>query len=88
MDAKSPHFGMLERYTVLVCNKSSTMEHVDEFCCENKAVENIPSTSDALLQHVKRATYQASVWATNHNSQQERPTPESWGWKWDVCGKE
>ena len=63
------------------------MEHVDEarmelFCHENKAMENIPPTSDALLQHVKRATYQASIWATSQNSQQERPTPESWGWKW------
>ena len=28
--AKSPHFGMLERYTVLLYNKSSTMEHVNE----------------------------------------------------------
>ena len=62
------------------------MEHVEEFCCENKVMENIPSTSDALLQHVERATYQVSVWATNHNSQQ--PTLESWRWKWDVCGKE
>ena len=35
------------------------------FCCENKAMENIPPTLDALSQHVKRATYQASVWATS-----------------------
>ena len=31
------------------------------FCRESKAMENIPPTSDALLQHIERATYQASV---------------------------
>ena len=91
-DAKSPYFGMLERYAVLLYNKGSIMEHVDEkmelFCHENKAMENIPPTSDALLQHVNRGTYQASVWATSQNSQQKKPTPKSWGWKWDECGKE
>ena len=35
-------------------------------------------TSDVLLQHAKRTTYQASVCTTSHVSQ---PTPESWGWK-------
>lgn len=71
-DAKSPHFEILKRYTV---------QHVDEtrmelFCHENKAMENIPPTSDAVLQDVKRVAYQASVWATSQNSQQKRITPE------------
>ena len=51
-------------------------------------MENIPPTSNALLQHTKRAAYQASVWATSQHSQQTRPIPESWGWKWDECEKE
>lgn len=42
-------------------------------------MENIPPTADALLQHARRAAYQASVWATSENTQQRRPTPESWG---------
>ena len=82
--SESPHFRMLERFTVLLYNKSSMMENVDEarmelFCQENKSMESVPLTSDALLQHAKRATYQASVWASSHNFQQNRPTPESWG---------
>ena len=69
------------------------MEHVDGarmelFCQENKSMENIPLTSDALLQHAKRAAYQASVWASIHNFQQNRATPDSWGWNWDEHGKE
>jgi len=51
-------------------------------------MENIPPTSDALLQHAKRATYQATVWTSSHNVQQNRPAPESWGWEWDEHGKE
>ena len=69
------------------------MENVDEarmelFCWENKSMENIPPTSDTLLQHAKRVTYQASVWTSSHNIQQNRPTPESQGWEWDEHGKE
>ena len=45
------------------------------FCRENKAMEINPPTSDALLQHVKRAAYQVSVWGTSQNSQQKRPRP-------------
>ena len=40
-------------------------------------MENIPPTADALLQHARRAAYQASVWATSEKAQQRRPTPES-----------
>jgi len=92
-NADSLNFRMLERYTILLYNKSSTLESVDEarmelFCRENRLMENIPPTSDALLQHARRATYQASVWASSHNVQQNRPTPESWGWKWDEHSKE
>ena len=84
-DAATSHFRMLERYTVLLYNKSSTLEDVNEarmelFCRENKSMENIPPTSDALLQHAKRATYQASIWISSHNSQQNQSTPDCWGW--------
>ena len=71
------------------------MENVNEarmefFCCENKSMESIPPTSNALLQHAKRATYQVSIWASSHNVNvlQNRRTPESWGLEWDENGKE
>ena len=46
-------------------------------------MENIPPTRDALLHHAKRAVYQASVWAISEQIQQNRPSPETWGWQWD-----
>jgi len=51
-------------------------------------MESIPTTSNALLQHAKKATYQVSIWASSHNVLQNRPTPESWGLEWDKYGKE
>ena len=35
---------------------------------------------DALLQHVKRAVFQSSIWATSHIHTQNVPSPEGWGW--------
>ena len=50
------------------------------FCHGNKPTEKIPPT---LLQHSKRAAYQASVWTTSELTKQDRPSPEGWGWSWD-----
>jgi len=92
-DGKSQTFRLLERFTIVLYCKNSNIEIVDEarmelFCKDNKAMENIPPTSDALLQHAKRAAYQASVWTSSQDCQQNRPKLESWGWTWDECSKE
>ena len=88
VDLASPIFSLLQRFTVLLYSKSSDIELLDEarmdlFCRDNKTMENIPPTADALLQHARRAAYQASIWAASEQTQQRRPTPESWGWAWD-----
>ena len=41
-----------------------------------KAIENIPSTADALLLHAKQPAYQASVWTSSQDFQQNWPKPE------------
>ena len=54
---------------MVLFNKSSIIERVNEarrmelFCWESKLMENIPPTSDTLLQHIIRAIYQASIWS-------------------------
>ena len=40
----------------------------------------LPPTQDALLQHARRATYQAGVWCTSEKAYQSLPSPEGWGW--------
>ena len=85
---ESPHYRLLERFTIVLYNKTSNLEDVDEarmelFCQRSRSMENIPPTRDALLHHAKRAVYQASVWATSEQIQLNRPSPETWGWQWD-----
>ena len=47
---------MLERITVLLYDRTSDMDNIDE-------VESLPPTKIALVQHVKRAMYQAgNIW--------------------------
>ena len=52
------HFRLLERYTVVLYDKTSDLQSVNEaqrkmFCQKNKTMEHIPPTQDALLQSLK-----------------------------------
>ena len=72
---QSQIFGLLQRFTVVLYIKGSTLKHIDElrkehFCRDNKLMENLPPTTDALFQHARRAAYQASIWTSSHRTQQ------------------
>ena len=61
--------GSIERFVVLLYDHTSTISTVNEcrkdlFARKDRPLEGIPPTSDALMQHLKRALYQASYcWA-------------------------
>ena len=40
---------------------------------EPKNGKHIPPTQDALLQHSKRVVYQAGIWTTSDQAQQQAP---------------
>ena len=45
-------------------------------------LDNIPPTEDALLQHVKRATYEAGfIWGQSLENIQQLPNLSDWGWQ-------
>ena len=79
----------IERFVVLLYSKTLDVETVNEarqvlFSKGNRQLENIPPTHDALIEHVKRATYQAGhVWAQALNPEPQLPSPGAWGWKRD-----
>lgn len=60
---------MLERYVILMYDRASTSSSVNEarkvlFTRKGRLIDNIPPPADALLQHTKRAAYQAGhCWA-------------------------
>ena len=50
------------------------------FCQKAQSNLQLPSTSDSLLQHVKRANYQAYVWRKALVTRKDLPTPAGNGW--------
>ena len=86
MDAH--HVQLLERFTVILYDKTSYLDSVNEvrrelFCQKSRTMDHIPPTQDALLQHMKRVAYQSGIWATSELAQQPTPSPEGWGWTLD-----
>ena len=83
---------LLETFIVVMYSRTCNTETVNEarkilFAQENRTIDNIPPTKDALIQHTKRAVNQAGfVWAQSLTNQQVLPSPLEWGWKLMVAG--
>ena len=63
---KSKHFKLLEHFCVVIIDKTSNLESVNEaerelFCQKNRTMETILSTQDALLQHRGHVVYQPGI---------------------------
>ncbi len=88
VNTNSPIFSQLERFTVVLYDKTSFLELVNEarlelFCKKSRNLENLPPTQDALAKHIKRVAYQAGIWTTASNRTSAIPFPNDWGWeKW------
>ena len=85
LDEDSDHFTKIERLIVVLYDRTSPLTSINEarevlFCKKNRSVERIPPTQNALLQHVRRAVYQAGIWTTSTQEQQSVPSPHEFGW--------
>ena len=84
------HMGTLERFTVLMYDRTSSCDSVDNcrrelFTQKGRSINYIPPTSAALFQHAKRASYQAGyVWGQALLRAPELPDPADWGWTKDI----
>ena len=86
VETNSPIFSQVERFTLLLYDKTSVLETVNEarrelFCKKNRNLENLPPTQDALAQHIKRVAYQESIWTTASNATNTIPLPSDRGWE-------
>ena len=78
---------VLERFVVLMYDRTSNCLdgnscRRDLFVKKERAMEALPPTFAALLQHSFCAAYQAGhVWRLSLDQQQQLPFPEDWGWK-------
>ena len=76
----------LARFVVALYDRSSSCSDVDSarkclFLQKNTRFDNLPPTNAALIQHIKRATYQGGiVWGQTLQTQPLLPSPNQWGW--------
>ena len=84
LNEDSTHFATIERLVVVLYNRTSPLSLVNDIreklFCENRSIERLPPTQDALLQHTKRSVYQAGIWNTSAQALQVLPLPEDFGW--------
>ena len=77
---------VLEKFVVIMYDKSSSATGVNDarlelFARKQRVFDSIPPTQAALLQHAKRAAYQAGViWSQAIVSQPQTQSPKDWGW--------
>lgn len=82
----------LERFIVLLYDRTSSDKCVNDarkhlFTQKGRAIDNLPPSQDALIQHTKRAVYQAGYcWAQMMVATPVLPSPGDWGWKKKVEG--
>ena len=78
---------VLGRYGVLMCHKTSNCSDVNTarwylFTKTGCQIDHTPPTSEALLQHCKRAVYQGGhIWGQADNPTPTLPDPSEWGWQ-------
>lgn len=81
----------IERFVIAMYDKSSSLLSVDKtrldiFARKQRSYDNIPPTKAALIEHVKRAAYQAGfLWGQTLVCQMETVDPGNWDWRtWDI----
>ena len=70
LDISSPHFKLIERFTVILYCRTSASDSVNKtrrelFSQKNHSLENLLPTQDVLLQHVLRVAYQSGIWTNS-----------------------
>ena len=87
---------ILEKFVVIMYDRSSTVSCVNDaqlelFARKQRSFQSIPPTQAALVQHSKRAAYQAAcIWSQSVMRQPETQNPADWGWTlendiWKTC---
>ena len=82
LDLHSESFQRIERLFVVVYDNTSNAMNVNStrmnlFSQKSQAVDKIPPIQNSLLQHTRRAVYQAGIWTTCMLSQQTNPCANS-----------
>ena len=80
---------VIEIYSVSKSFKSTSLGETrrqKSITSTDSNLRNLPPSRDALLQHTKRACYQAGYLWSETISNVELPDPTNWGWKRSING--
>ena len=80
----------IERFIIVMYSRTCPLSNVNDarrylFSSGTKLLSKIPPTHAALLQHVKRATFQGGhIWGQCLDPAPQYPSPQNWGWQRDI----
>ena len=79
---------IVERFVILLYHRSSNCDSVNkcrrELFCKGRALDNLPPTHGALIQHVKRAAFFAGyVWSRSLRAMMHLPHFKNFGYTED-----
>ena len=80
------HLPTIEQYVIfcydITSEETSVNKERKKLFTKGRQIDNIPPTQDALIQHVKRAIFQAAfVWSQSAEASPVLPSEADWGWK-------
>ena len=93
VEVNDENVATLERFTILLCGRTSSMVNIDEarqelFTKKGGPMDAIPPTKAALVQHIKRAVYQGGhCWGKMLQTTMFMPSavdPQQWKPLWMV----
>ena len=83
----------LDLFVILMYDRTSTEESTNQarkqlFSMKGRVIDGLPLTRDALIEHTKRAAYQAdNCWVQIKTSASELPSPREWSWNKNHSGR-
>ena len=86
-DISAKHMSVIERFSILLYNKTSSLTSVNEarqelFSKKSRIVDSISPTRTALVNHAKRAVFQGGiVWPQTLLKEPVLPCPSQCGWQ-------
>ena len=89
-DISDSVMSVLERFVVLLYDRTSDQVSVNDarkqlFTQKSLSLENLPPTEAALVEHIKRASYQANCWNRALHLD-PLPNPTDWEWQKNSAG--
>ena len=86
-------FAEIEQFVVILYSRTCPASTVNGarrylFAKRKRSQVNIPPSQASLLQHIKRAAFQAGhLWSPSLNAAPVYPSPSDWGWQRDEDGR-